>query len=234
MTVNAELKPYLITAFVALAAMVACGIGFLPWLMHPERSEEDKQRELIAETRADIAAHLHDSVLQTLAVIQQSTDSKAVAQLARRQEKELREWLYLDQTEDESATTALKEVITELEATYPVAVELVTVGDHEMTVEIDAVVRAGREAILNAAKHSGADKIDVYAEISTDRAEVYVRDRGRGFKVEDIGDDRMGIRGSIIDRMTRYGGKVDVRSTLGEGTEIHLSMPLNQEGSGYD
>ncbi|MDR0488094.1 MAG: PspC domain-containing protein [Propionibacteriaceae bacterium] len=226
---------YEMTAFVALAAMAACGVGFLPWIIHPQRTEEEKQAELIAQTRADMAAHLHDSVLQTLAVIQkQATDAKAVAQLARRQEKDLREWLYTDQAEEESVVTALKEVISELEAVYPVAVELVTVGDHEMTVEIDAIVRAAREAILNAAKHSGADKVDVYAEISGQRAEVFVRDRGQGFKVDAIGEDRMGIRRSIIDRMSSYGGHVDVRSTVGEGTEIRLSMPLDQEGSGYD
>ena len=233
--VSAYILRYLAIAFAAGAAMIACGIGFLPWIIHPKRTEEDKQAELIAQTRADIAAHLHDSVLQTLAVIQKkSTDAKAVAQLARHQEKELREWLYSENTDEESMTTALKEVIAELESTYPVAVELVTVGDHEMTVELDAVVRAAREAILNAAKHSGADKIDVYAEISVERAEAYIRDRGRGFKTEDIGEDRMGIRGSIIDRMTRYGGTVDIRSTEGEGTEIRLSMPLDQEGSSYD
>ncbi len=220
--------------FIGGTTIVAGLILVLPWFLHPARSMEDKQQELIAETRAGIAAHLHDSVLQTLAVIQKrAADPKTVAQLARRQEKELREWLYGEQVEDESATTALKEVIAELEASYPVAVELVTVGDHEMTVEIDAIVRAAREAILNAAKHSQAEKVDVYAEISELRAEAYIRDRGRGFAMEDIGEDRMGIRGSIIDRMARFGGKVDIRSTVGEGTEIHLLMPLNEEGASH-
>ena len=225
-------QPYLATLFVSGTAMIGCVLVVLPWIVHPARSEEDKQTELIAQTRADMAAHLHDSVLQTLAVIQKSaTDSKAVAQLARRQEKELREWLYGEQVDEESAITSLKEVIAELEATYPVAVELVSVGDHEMTVEVDAVVRAAREAILNAAKHSGAAQIDVYAEMSEERAEVYVRDRGKGFKMDDIGEDRMGIRRSIVDRMERYGGSVDIRSTVSEGTEIHLSMPLTEEGA---
>jgi len=228
-------EPYEATFFFIGAAMAGCVLIILPWLLRPPRSEEAKQAELIAQTRADMAAHLHDSVLQTLAVMQKRAgDAKAVAQLARRQEKELREWLYAEHTDDESATTALKDVIAELEATYPVAVELVTVGDHEMTVEIDAVVRAVREAILNAAKHSGADKIDVYAEISAGHAEAYVRDRGCGFRVEDIEEDRMGIRRSIVDRMMNYGGQVDIRSTPGEGTEIHLSMPLTQEGNGHE
>ena len=213
------------------ATVLACLVTVLPWLIHPPRSAADTQAELIAETRADMAAHLHDSVLQTLAVIQkQAGDARSVAQLARRQERELREWLYGERTDDESAKTALKEVVAELEATHPVPVELVMVGDHEMVVEIDALVRAAREAVLNAAKHSGADKIDVYAEIGPAQGEVFVRDRGRGFEMADIQPDRLGIRRSIIDRMARYGGRVDIRSTPGEGTEIHLLMPLGEKG----
>jgi signal transduction histidine kinase/phage shock protein PspC (stress-responsive transcriptional regulator) len=222
---------YVFTSFAVGSALVVLTIALIPWFLHPRRTAEEKELELIQQTRAEFAAHLHDSVLQTLAVIQkQSTDGKAVAQLARRQEKDLRDWLYAEQVEEESAKSALKEVISELEAIYPVAVELVTVGDHEMTVEVDAVVRAAREAILNAAKHSQADKIDVYAEMKPECLEVYVRDRGRGFKVDDIGEDRLGIRRSIIDRVTRFGGLVNVRSTEGEGTEIYLSMPLKKEG----
>jgi len=229
------MENYLATLFYSGTAMIGCVLVVLPWIVHPARSEEAKQLELIAETRADMAAHLHDSVLQTLAVIQKSAaDPATVARLARRQEKELREWLYGEQADEESAIVSLKEVIAELEATYPVEVELVSVGDHEMTVEVDAVVRAAREAIQNAAKHSGAAKIDVYAEMSGDKAEVYVRDRGKGFKMDDIGDDRMGIRRSIVDRMERYGGSVDIRSTVSEGTEIHLSMPLTEEGATND
>ena len=227
-----EAQSYFGVVFVSGTAIIGCVIVVLPWIVHPARSEEDTQAELIAETRAEMAAHLHDSVLQTLAVIQkQADDPKAVAQLARRQEKELREWLYQDRSEEESGVTALKEVVAELESGYPVAVDLVTVGDHDMNVEIDAVVRAAREAILNAAKHSGAEKIDVYAEMNRQVAEVYVRDRGCGFDMEDIGEDRMGIRKSIIERMTRFGGEVEVRSTVGEGTEIRLKMPLNEEGA---
>jgi signal transduction histidine kinase len=214
------------------ATILACLGAALPWIVRPAPSQERAQAELIAQTRADMAAHLHDSVLQTLAVIQkQAGDPKAVSQLARRQERELREWLYEEQLDDESSTAALKQVVAEVEATWPVAVELVTVGEAELTVELDAVVRAAREAAVNAAKHSGADQIDMYAEISSARAEVFVRDRGRGFQIDDIGEDRMGIRGSIIDRMARYGGTVDVRSTPGEGTQIHLTMPLDQKGA---
>jgi signal transduction histidine kinase len=223
-------------AFVITGTAVVGGtVLLLPWLMHPPRSEAAKQAALIAETRAAFAAHLHDSVLQTLAIIQKRAgDPREVAQLARRQEKELREWLYAERTDDETATSAMKEVVAEVEASYPIAVELICVGDREMTVEIDAVIRAAREAIHNAAKHSGADKIDVYLETQASQVEAYVRDRGHGFNIEDIGDDRMGIRGSIIERLTRYGGKVEIRSTPGEGTEIHLLMPLDEEGVNHD
>ena len=226
-----EIERYGVIVLAAGTAIFGCVVVVLPWLTHPARSQADRQAELIAETKADMAAHLHDSVLQTLAIIQKrAADAKAVQQLARAQERELREWLYGDPAEDESATTALKDVAAELEATYPVTIQLVTVGDHDMTVEVDAMVRAAREAMLNAAKHSGADKIDVYAEITAVQADVYVRDRGKGFKLADIGDDRMGIRGSIVERMERFGGTVDIRSTVGEGTEIHLAMRLDQEG----
>ncbi|MDR2896898.1 MAG: PspC domain-containing protein [Propionibacteriaceae bacterium] len=215
--------------------MAGLFIVMLPWLLHPGRSQEEQQIELIAQTKADMAAHLHDSVLQTLAVIQKrAAEPRVVAQLARRQEKELREWLYADQVEDESMVSALKDVISELELTFPVAVELVTVGDQPMTVLVDSLVRATREAILNAIKHSGAERVDVFAEIGQKQAEVFVRDRGRGFALEDIEPDRMGIRGSIIDRMVNYGGKVDIRSTIGQGTEVHLTMPFDQEVHDHD
>jgi len=221
---------YLFVGFIAAGVFLVAAVAFLPWLMLPARGQEDKLQELMEITRAEFAAYLHDSVLQTLAVIQKrSTQSQIVVQLARHQEKELRDWLYADPVEGESAKTALKEVIAEVEATYPVAVELVTVGDHDMIVEVDAVVRAAREAIINAAKHSGAHKVDVYAEFTEDHGEVFVRDRGRGFDTGDVDQDRRGIRGSIIDRITRYGGEVDIRSTHGEGTQIHLSMPWKKE-----
>ena len=213
-------------------AVAMCAVMVLPWLVRPARSDAARQAELVEQTRADMAAHLHDSVLQTLTLIQRSAaDATQVSRLARRQEKELREWLYGEPDDEESVKAALKDVIAELEATYPVAVELVTVGDHDINVATDALVRAAREAMLNAAKHSGVSQIDTYAEIGADKAEVFVRDRGRGFEMGDIGDDRLGITRSIIGRMARYGGKVDIRSTPGEGTQIHLTMPLGQEES---
>ncbi|MDR0417252.1 MAG: histidine kinase, partial [Propionibacteriaceae bacterium] len=184
-----------------------------------------REEELVEQAKADVAAHLHDSVLQTLAMIQrQSGDAKAVAHLARRQERELRSWLYGDAVDAESLKAALRATAAEIEDTYSVPVDIVTVGDAELTPSLDALVRAAREAILNAAKHSGADRIDVYSEVGQDAVEVFVRDRGRGFDAGHVGEDRMGIRGSILDRMHRYGGQVGLRSTVGEGTEVRLEM----------
>jgi signal transduction histidine kinase len=204
-------------------------LGFLlvvPWLTDPwRRSRAAQEAEIRAEARADVAAHLHDSVLQTLALIQRrSDDSKLVARLARSQERELRQWLYGEAVEEGTLTSALKREAAEVEDAYGIAIDIVTVGDAPITPELEALVQAAGEAILNAAKHSGAALVNVYAEIGDQVADVFVRDHGRGFDPEEIGADRMGLRRSIIDRMHRYGGVVQIRSTPGEGTEIHLEM----------
>jgi signal transduction histidine kinase len=207
----------LATAFVMVVAA--------PWLLHPRRPSTNREEALLHQAKADMAAHLHDSVLQTLAMIQrQAGDAKAVAHLARRQERELRTWLYGESNDAETVKAALRVVAAEVEDAFSVPVDLVTVGDAELSPELDALVRAAREAIVNAAKHSGADRVDVYAEVAPDQAEVFVRDRGRGFEADQIGPDRMGVRRSILDRMHRYGGVVGLRSTLGEGTEVRLQV----------
>jgi signal transduction histidine kinase len=172
-----------------------------------------------------MAAHLHDSVLQTLALIQrQSEDPKAVQQLARRQERELRTWLYGEEAAESSLKAALIAAAAEVEDERGVPVEVVVVGDSDTSEAVQALVRAAREAMVNAAKHSGADKIDVYAEVFDGVAEVFVRDRGQGFDLDAVAEDRMGVKGSIIDRMVRHGGRAVVRSTPGEGTEVRLEM----------
>lgn len=196
-----------------------------PWLLHPDVWGAEREERAIGQTRADMAAHLHDSVLQTLAMIQrQAADPKAVAALARHQERELRQWLYGDVADEASLTAQLKATAAEIEDAYGVPIDIVTVGDAALTPPLDALVRAAREAILNAAKHSGAPRIDVYAEVGDETTEVFVRDRGRGFDAAAVGEDRMGIRGSILDRMHRHGGVVGLRSSLGEGTEVRLEM----------
>ncbi len=208
--------------FVVLLAVAA------PWAFRTRTAlSAAREQEMLANARADVASHLHDSVLQTLALIQrQADDPKAVAALARKQERELRQWLYGEAHEAETLKTALEAAAAEVEDDAGVTVDLVVVGDHEVDVRMDALVRASREAMLNAAKHSGADRVDVYAEILDDVAEVYVRDRGRGFETGAVSDDRMGIRGSIVDRMARHDGTARIRSFPGEGTEVWLRMEL--------
>jgi signal transduction histidine kinase len=172
-----------------------------------------------------MAAHLHDSVLQTLALIQlQSDDPKAVQQLARRQERELRIWLYGEELPETTLKAALTAAAAEVEDERGVPVELVMVGDCETSDSVQALVRAAREAMVNAAKHSGSETIDVYAEVDEDSVEVFVRDRGRGFDVDAVAEDRMGVTGSIINRMSRHGGVATVRSHPGDGTEVRLEI----------
>ncbi len=184
-----------------------------------------REAKLIADTQADIAAHLHDSVLQTLALIQrQADDPQTVAYLARKQERELRTWLYGEIDRTDSLVTALKAAAAEVEDGFGATVEVVAVGDAQLSEQLDALVAAAREAILNAAKHSGKAEVDVYAEVSEGTVEVFVRDRGVGFVVSEVPADRQGVRRSILERMERHGGKAVVRSTPGEGTEVRLEM----------
>jgi signal transduction histidine kinase len=179
-----------------------------------------------------VAAHLHDSVLQTLAVIQrQAHDPDAVTRLARSQERDLRRWLYGESTTQHSGVrSALQAVAAEVEDAYGTPVEVVVVGDAPWSQggTADAVVAATREAVTNAAKHSGAARIDLFAEVDGDQVEVFVRDRGAGFDPAEVRADRLGVRGSIVERMERNGGRATVTSAPGDGTEVHLVGPLGQ------
>ncbi|MEV0801841.1 PspC domain-containing protein [Kribbella sp. NPDC050281] len=210
-----------------LLAVVGIGVIAGPWVhrltrdLNTERSERIRSQE-----RADMAAHLHDSVLQTLALIQkQANDPRAVATLARSQERELRSWLYdEDDKTDQTLAGAAKRAAAEVEDSHGVPVEVVTVGDCDMTEGLSAMVRAARESMVNAAKHSGAAKIDVFVEVDGDRAEMFVRDRGKGFDVDGVPDDRLGLRHSVMGRMERHGGRATVRSDPETGTEVRLEM----------
>jgi signal transduction histidine kinase/phage shock protein PspC (stress-responsive transcriptional regulator) len=209
-----------------MLALAGLAIVLAPWL-HRSRSALNQARaeKVRADARADMAAHLHDSVLQTLAMIQRHADDpKAVQQLARRQERELRNWLYGDELPEATLKAALTAAAAEVEDERGVPVELVVVGDCDTSEEIQALVRAAREAMVNAAKHSGADKIDVYAEVDEESVEVFVRDRGHGFDVDAVAEDRMGVKGSIIDRMARHGGTATIRSASSDGTEVRLEI----------
>ncbi len=217
----------------ALLGIVGLAIVVGPWVFRlasdltAERAERVRSQE-----RADVAAHLHDSVLQTLALIQKNAaDGPMVARLARAQERDLRSWLYSGESTDErSLASALRGVGAEVEDAHGVTVDVVTVGDCPMSEAVRPVVNATREAVTNAAKHAGTGRVDVYAEVIGSSLEVFVRDRGAGFDPDDIPDDRLGVRHSIIDRMERHGGTARLRSAPGEGTEVRLSLELDEAG----
>ncbi|MGO1383546.1 MAG: ATP-binding protein [Arachnia sp.] len=210
------------------AALLLAGVMVVaaPWLYsNRRRLRSAEQERMRAETRADMAAHLHDSVLQTLALIQrQSTDSTQVALLARRQERELRTWLYGSVPAASTLRAALEEIRGETEANFAIVVEVVCVGDTETDEPLAAMVQAAREAVTNAAKHSGADRVDVFVEVDSRKVEIFIRDRGLGFDPDQVSLDRMGVRESIRARMERHGGSVRIRTAPGEGTEVTLEM----------
>jgi signal transduction histidine kinase len=225
---------------VGLAAILCfIGLGFIvgPWLFRLSSDLGEERAERIrSQERADVAAHLHDSVLQTLALIQKSAqDPTTVARLARAQERDLRSWLF-DSTGGDAMTfaAALRTLGGEIDDAYGVPVEVVCVGDPPASEQLRPLVLATREAVVNAARHSGADKVDVYAEATPGRVEVFVRDRGVGFDPDSVAPDRHGLRDSILDRMRRHGGSAEVRSRPGEGTEVRLSQPLAAQPRGSD
>ncbi|HEX5224148.1 MAG TPA: ATP-binding protein, partial [Solirubrobacteraceae bacterium] len=171
--------------------------------------------------------------LQTLALIQKrSSDPRAVASLARRQERELRGWLFQrsDTPEREGAKAALERAASEVEALHEVPIEVVIVGERPLDSHLEALVAAAREAMTNAAKFAGSDHVDLYAELSDARAEVFVRDRGAGFDPATIPPDRRGVRDSIIARVQRHKGRAIVTSSPGSGTEVELVMDCAAAG----
>lgn len=193
-----------------------------------ESNLEDERAERIrAEERSELAAHLHDSVLQTLALIQRSsTDADEVVALARGQERDLRSWLYGSRLDGESFESAMVTTGAEIEESYKVPIELVVVSDAPLSDGLRSMIAAAREAMINAAKHSGASEISVFAEVIGDRAMVFVRDRGTGFDPESIPEDRKGVSESIQGRMARHGGSSVIDSKPGTGTEVRLTMHL--------
>jgi signal transduction histidine kinase len=217
-----------LVAAVAVLAGLALLTAPLWWRLVADLTEERRER-IRSQERADLAAHLHDSVLQTLALIQRHADQpREVARLARGQERELRTWLYRPQDRQASRlAAALEAVAGEVEDAYVVQVESVVVGDAEVDDRLGAVVQATREALVNAAKHAGVDTISLYAEVEPEEVTVFVRDRGSGFDPDAVAADRHGVQGSIMGRMERHGGKAAVRSRPGAGTEVELTMVRN-------
>lgn len=210
---------------------IALVLGPWGWRLATELTDERAERVRTQE-RADVAAHLHDSVLQTLALIQKNAgDPATVARLARAQERDLRSWLFADESVDESSVaSALRGVAAEIEDAHGTSVDVVTVGDAPYDESLRAVVAASRESLTNAARHAGVSRVDVYAEITDAAVEVFVRDRGVGFDLAGVADDRHGVRRSILDRMRRHGGTAEVRSEPGGGTEVRLHLPRPRPG----
>jgi signal transduction histidine kinase/phage shock protein PspC (stress-responsive transcriptional regulator) len=213
----------------ALVAAVVLAVIFAPWVVRLVRSLGAERAERIrSQERAEMAAHLHDSVLQTLALVQsRARDPQEVAALARRQERELRAWLSGRTAADgqRRLVAALEGAAAEVEREHGVPVEVVGVGDLELDEEAPrAVVAAAREAMLNAAKFGGASPVSVYVEADAARVQVFVRDRGPGFSPDEVPGDRRGVRESIVGRMERHGGRAVVHSAPGQGTEVELVL----------
>jgi len=188
----------------------------------------ERTARIRSEERAAVAAHLHDSVLQTLALIQRhAEDPQSVSRLARSQERELRAWLYDPKVVREGGTWAglVAGMVADVEGDHALLIDPVVVGDAPVDDELAALGAATREALVNAAKHSGATAADLYTEVSPERVSVFVRDRGAGFDPAAVPPDRRGLRDSVSGRLARLGGTAEVRSAPGEGTEVELVLP---------
>lgn len=218
---------------VVFLAIVVTGLGivvaFGPWVrrlivdLGTERNERIRQEE-----RAEMAAHLHDSVLQTLALIQRTDDPARMAILARHQETELRDWLFGAAPLDgvDLVSTALRNAAARVEKDHQVPIDVITVGDHLLDKESAPLIGAASEAMVNAAKHSGADRLSLYLEAEDEKLTVYVTDQGKGFDLDKVAPDRKGIAESIKSRVENAGGTVEINSEPGDGTEVVLRMPV--------
>jgi signal transduction histidine kinase len=219
-----EAREGLLFTGLAVAGLVVLSA---PWWVRLTADLRHERRERIrSQERAEVAAHVHDSVLQTLALIRKAADDpREVQRLVRTQERELRGWLYAPTSAAETTFAgALQVAAAEVEEAHGVTVEVVVVGDGPTAPPLLAMVAAAREAMVNAAKHATVDTVQVFAEVMPSRVEVFVRDRGRGFDVEAVPADRYGISQSVVGRMQRNGGQATVRSRPGEGTEVRLEV----------
>ena len=211
-----------------LALLVGALVAIVPWIMAlfrdlgTERALKEREEE-----RADMTAHLHDGVLQTLALIQlHAGDQQTVFALARQQERELREWLYQERTtSDRSVNAGLKEIAAHVEDTHGKPIEVVTVGDAQPSAQTDALLDATQQALVNAVTHGG-EPVSVYCEAGDKLVEVFVRDHGNGFDINAVPANRLGLRESIIGRVKRRGGTVEIVSRPNWGTEVRMHMPI--------
>jgi len=221
-------RPEAMTAIVAVGMMVlGLAVAVAPFIVRLwNELMRERSGRIREEQRAEIAAHLHDSVLQTLALIQNRAGASSdVARIARAQERELREWLFAgDGAPGADLVSELSEDAATIEVEYPARIDVVTVG--ESVPAHPSVVAAAREAMLNAARHGGGE-VSVYVEAAASAVDVFVRDRGPGIDLDALPADRLGVRESIIGRMQRAGGTATVqRGAGGVGTEVHLHLDL--------
>ncbi|RFS86668.1 ATP-binding protein [Actinomadura spongiicola] len=210
-----------------LIILTGVAVIVTPWVVRLWQDLDAERHERIrSQERAELAAHIHDSVLHTLTLIQRNAhDTRQVQRLARSQERTLRTWLYQPRADpDQTFAAAIREIAGEVEDDHGVPIEVVCVGDTSLDERLGAALQAAREAMVNAAKYAEAPSVSVYAEVEREEIAIFVRDRGKGFDLDQVPDDRMGVRGSIIGRMERNGGRATVRTAPGEGTEVRLEM----------
>ncbi|MDG4789852.1 PspC domain-containing protein [Micromonospora sp. WMMD1102] len=218
----------------ALVALAGVGVVAAPVLWRTyNQLRAEREGRIREQERAELAAMIHDQVLHTLALIQRNAaDVKTVQRLARGQERSLRSWLYKPTgSPTERFAAALEQAAAEVEDTFAITVEAVVVGDRETDERVGALVAAAREALVNAARHAKVQTISLYAEVEPEQVSVFVRDRGAGFDPTTVEDHRHGVRGSIIGRMKRHGGRAEIRSTPGDGTEVRLFLPIPRENA---
>jgi signal transduction histidine kinase len=206
------------------AVAIALLLILAPWAWRLAREREaERAARIRTEERADFAARVHDSVLQTLTLIQK--DPGDARRLARRQERELRAWLNGRRAPGEqTVASSLEAVAADVEEAHGVPVEVVAVGDAPLDARAEALVAAAREALVNAAKFAPDGPVALFAEVAPERIEVFVRDRGPGFDPARVPADRRGVRESIVGRMERHGGRAVVHTAPGQGTEVELVM----------
>ncbi|MFI7618486.1 PspC domain-containing protein [Nonomuraea terrae] len=226
----AQARPGLMFTVVVVGGLAVIAT---PWLAGLWKELQLERRERIRqEERAEVAAMVHDSVLHTLTLIQRvAHDPREVSRLARSQERELRNWLYQPaQDADATLAAAVRRIAAEEEDAHGVPIEVVCVGDIALDQQgrLGAMLKAARQAMVNAAKYSESPAISVYAEVEGEEVAIFVKDRGKGFDLEAVPLDRMGIRESIIGRMERHGGSARVRTDPGEGTEVMLTMKVEK------
>jgi signal transduction histidine kinase len=212
---------------VTLAGALLAG----PWLLGQLRTlDQEREGRIRSEERTSIAAHLHDSVLQTLTLVQRSaSDPKQVTRLARQQERELRTWLFGPTSAysraDGTLAFAMEEMAAAIELDHDLKIELVQVGDGPLDERTEALVAAAREALVNVGHHAGCDQASLYVEVEPDRVVAYVRDIGKGFDPALVPEDRHGIRYSIVDRLRRAGGGTTITSSVGAGCDVEMWIP---------